>query len=63
MNHQPISAPQTFMKSSTEDSRKINLTQAKDGLIKGVTVDPLDKRRRLVEVRQLDALLQRSLSK
>jgi excisionase family DNA binding protein len=66
------------MKSSPKDSRKMTLTQAagylgistrkmaqmvRDGEIKNVTVDPLDKRRRLVEVRQLDALRQRSMSK
>lgn len=35
----------------------------RDGEIKNVTVDPLDKRRRLVEVRQLDSLRRRSLGK
>ena len=63
------------MKSSPGDGRKMTLTQAaaylgvsarkmahmvRDGEV-SVTVDPLDKRRRLVEVRQLDELRRRSL--
>lgn len=66
------------MKSLTKKERKMTLTQAagylgistrkmaqmvKDGEIKNVTVDPLDKRRRLVEVRHLDELKRRSLDK
>jgi excisionase family DNA binding protein len=66
------------MKSPPKDSRKMTLTQAaaylgistrkmaqmvRDGEIRNVTVDPLDKRRRLVEVRQLDDLRRRSLGK
>jgi excisionase family DNA binding protein len=66
------------MKSTPEDIRKMTLAQAasylgistrkmsqlvRDGVIKNVTVDPLDNRRRLVEVRQLDSLRRRSLSK
>jgi excisionase family DNA binding protein len=66
------------MKSSTKKERMMTLTQAadylgistrkiaqmvKDGEIKNVTVDPLDKRRRLVKVRQLDDLKRRSLGK
>lgn len=64
------------MKSLTKKVRKMTLTQAasylgistrkmaqmvKDGEIKNITVDPLDKRRRLVDVSQLDELKRRSL--
>jgi excisionase family DNA binding protein len=66
------------MTSLTKKERKMTLTQAasylgistrkmaqmvRDGEIKNVTIDPLDKRRRLVEVRQLDELKRRSLDK
>jgi excisionase family DNA binding protein len=66
------------MKSSSGSRKWMTLTEAaaylgvstrkmsqmvKDGAIKNVVVDPLDKRRRLVAVSQLDDLKQRSLDK